>query len=87
MPRHIYVIFDGDEYKWAYGYMKGWHTNTNVDFDFEDAHDLDTMTGRSSKEAYVKFRLKERMGESSVVVVLVGAKTKNLYRFVPGSYN
>ena len=82
MPKHVYVIFDGDEDKWAYGYMKGWHKNTSVDFDFEDAHDLDTMTARASGEAYVKLRLKQRMTNSTAVVILTGEKTKNLYKFV-----
>ncbi|MFZ1895266.1 MAG: hypothetical protein WAU59_14485 [Rhodoplanes sp.] len=35
-----YVIFDGDNDKWAYGYMKGLKQNDRVDFDFRDAHDL-----------------------------------------------
>ena len=26
-----YVIFDGDNDKWAYGYMKGWKQNDRVD--------------------------------------------------------
>lgn len=77
-----YVVFDGDEDKWAYGFMKGWKTNERVDFDFQDAHDLDNMTSRAQGEAYVKARLKERMLKSSAVLVLVGEKTKNLYRFV-----
>lgn len=79
---HVYVIFDGGEDKWAYGYMKGWNKSVNVDFEFDDAHDLDTMTGRATEEAYVKTRPKERMNTSSNVVVIVGEKTRNLYRFV-----
>jgi len=78
----IYVAFDGDEDKWAYAFMKGWKTNDRVDFDFEDAHELDTMTARAQGEAYVKARLKERMKVSDALVVIVGEKTKNLYRFV-----
>lgn len=77
-----YVIFDGDNDKWAYGYMKGWKQNENVDFDFIDAHDLDTMTGRAQDEQYVKSHLKKRMNNSSAVVVLVGEKTKNLHKYV-----
>src|ERR1700730_6841568 len=42
-----YVVFDGDNDKWAYAYMKGWKINDRIDFDFRDAHDLDTMTGRA----------------------------------------
>ena len=46
----VYVAFDGDKDKWAYAFMKGWKTNERVDFDFEDAHDLDAMTGRAQSE-------------------------------------
>ncbi|WP_316168192.1 MULTISPECIES: TIR domain-containing protein [unclassified Bradyrhizobium] len=78
----IYVAFDGDNDKWAYGFMKGWKTNNRVDFDFEDAHDLDTMTSRAQNEAYVKAALKQRMTKSDALVVIVGDATKNLYKFV-----
>jgi hypothetical protein len=77
-----YVVFDGDNDRWAYGYMKGWKQNEHVDFDFRDAHDLDTMTGRAQDEQYVKSKLKERMNKSAAVVVLVGDKTKWLYKYV-----
>jgi hypothetical protein len=78
----VYVVFDGDKDKWAYGYMKGWKTNQRVDFDFEDAHDLDSMTGRAQNEEYVKSILKERMKQSDALVVIVGESTKHLRKFV-----
>ena len=65
----VYVAFDGDKDKWAYGYMKGWKTNQRVDFDFEDAHDLDSMTGRAQNEDYVKSILKERMKQSDALAL------------------
>lgn len=77
-----YVIFDGDEDKWAYAYMKGWRENERVNFDFRDAHDLDSMTSRAQGEEYVKRNLRARMSQSKAVVVVVGEKTKNLFRFV-----
>lgn len=77
-----YVVFDGDSDKWAYAYMKGWKKNDNVDFDFRDAHDLDNMTARAQGESYVKSNLRERMNKSHAVIVLVGEKTKNLYKYV-----
>ena len=57
MAGPVYVVFDGDEDQWAYRFMKGWKANDNVDFDFEDAHDLDSMTARAQDEQYVKSRL------------------------------
>lgn len=77
-----YIIFDGDEDSWAYRFMRGWKASDKVDFDFRDAHDLDSMTSRAQDETYVKANLRKRMAQSSVVIVLVGEKTKNLYRFV-----
>lgn len=78
----VYVAFDGDKDKWAYGFMKGWKTNDKVDFNFKDAHELDSMSSRAQNEAYVKSALKERMKASSALVVIVGEKTKNLYKYV-----
>jgi len=49
MAGPVYVVFDGDEDKYAYAFMKGWKANNNVDFDFEDAHDLDSMTARARR--------------------------------------
>lgn len=77
-----YVIFDGDEDMWSYAYMKGWKANDRIDFDFRDAHDLGVMTARAQDEEYVKSQLRDRMKQSKSVVVLVGNKTRNLYKFV-----
>src|SRR5262245_12846155 len=77
-----YVVFDGDEDQWSYRFMRGWNANEHMAFDFRDAHDMDTMTSRAQNEQYVKGKLRERMEQSACVLVLIGAKTKNLYRFV-----
>lgn len=77
-----YVIFDGDNDRWAYAFMKGWRVNDRVEFDFRDAHDIGSMTGRAQDEAYVKSELRKRMKASSQVIVLVGDNTKYLRKFV-----
>lgn len=77
-----YVIFDGDKDQWAYRYVRGWHANPNIPFSFIDAHDLDTMTSRAQNEEYVKSKLRERMLQSTSVMLLIGESTKSLYRFV-----
>lgn len=82
MAGAAYVIFDGDNDKWAYAYINGWKANKNIDFDYQNAHDLDNMTSRAQDEQYVKSKLRERMNNSTAVVVLVGEKTKNLYKYV-----
>src|SRR5437899_1842576 len=77
-----YVVFDGDNDKWAYAFMKGWKSNENVEFNFHDAHDISPLTANALSEAYVKRALRERFRSAKQVVLLVGGKTKNLYRYV-----
>ena len=76
-----YVIFDADEDMWAYGFMLGWKSRDHIDFDFHDAHDLNTISDRASEDT-VKRKLRERFANAKQVVVIVGKKTKNLFRFV-----
>ena len=49
-----YVAFDGDKDIHYYYLMRAWKDNDNVDFNFYDAHDLntalDTSTGRDYQE-------------------------------------
>lgn len=82
MPGSAYIVFDGDADGWAYRYMNGWKANRKIDFTYQNAHDLDTMTSRAQNEQYVKNKLQERIRPSSAFVVLVGDKTKSLLRFV-----
>jgi len=82
MGNSTYVVFDGDNDGWAYQYIRGWAANRRLGFAFSNSHDLDTMTSRAQNEEYVKRNLKARMQNSDQVLVLVGEKTKNLYRYV-----
>jgi len=77
-----YVIFDGDNDMWSYGYMKGWRQSEHIEFDFHDAHDLKPLTPRAEDEQYIKSRLRERFASTIQTIVLIGDNTKNLYRFV-----
>jgi hypothetical protein len=77
-----YVIFDGDNDGWAYQYIRGWAANKRLGFQFKDSHDLDTMGKSAQNEQYVKKHLRARMQGSEIALVLVGEKTKNLYRYV-----
>jgi MTH538 TIR-like domain (DUF1863) len=76
-----YVIFDADQDMWAYGFMLGWNTHDHMDFDFHDAHDLNTITDRANEDT-VKRKLRLRFANTKQAIVLIGEKTKNLYRFV-----
>jgi hypothetical protein len=76
-----YVIFDGDEDMWAYGFMLGWNKNEHMEFDFYNAHDLRPLSATAS-EAAVKSALRHRLQNTKQAIVIVGEKTKNLFRFV-----
>jgi hypothetical protein len=72
-----YIAFDGDIDIRYYNLMKAWKQNDNTNFNFYDAHDLNTALDTSSEET-IKRRLRERMENSKVFVLLVGNNTKNL---------
>lgn len=76
-----YVCFDGDEDMKYYRTLQMWSENDSIDFDFYDAHDLNTSSD-DSKEESIKKQLKERLKNTSGFIVLIGEKTKNLYKFV-----
>jgi len=77
-----YIAFDGDSDMWAYAYMKGWKENDHIEFDFVDAHDINSARDTSQEES-IKAQLRERMANSKQMILLVGEKTKNLRQFVP----
>ncbi|WP_034886197.1 TIR domain-containing protein [Gillisia sp. JM1] len=77
-----YIIFDGDNDKWAFARMKGWKSLKNIDFDFENAHDEYPLTSTASNEDYIKSKLRKRFQNASQVIVLIGDSTKNLYKYV-----
>jgi len=76
-----YVAFDGDNDITYYYLMKAWKANDNIDFDFHNAHDLNTARD-SSQEESIKSQLRVRMQNSKMFVLLVGDKTKYLTKFV-----
>lgn len=77
-----YVIFDADNDRWAYAYMKGWKSNENMDFNFHDAHDIGPLSDWATDET-IKARLRARFSNAKQAIVLVGEGTKNLRKWVP----
>lgn len=75
-----YVIFDGDDIHY-YRLMQAWKENDNIDFDFNNAHDIGGIRP-DSEEATVKRRLRERFANSKQIIVLVGENTKHKYKYV-----
>ena len=77
-----YVAFDGDTDIHYYRLMMAWKTNDHHDFNFHNAHDLNSARDTSDTES-IKAQLRERMANSKQLILLVGEKTKYLRRFVP----
>lgn len=61
--------------------MQAWKQHEGIEFNFFNAHDLNSARDTSLTES-IKRQLRERLKNSKVLVVLVGEKNKNLYRFV-----
>lgn len=76
-----YICFDGDTDMKYYRLMTAWSENENINFDFYNAHDLNTARD-SSQEESIKRQLRERLANSKVLAVLIGEKTKLLTKFV-----
>jgi hypothetical protein len=76
-----YVCFDGDSDIHYYRLMQAWHQSDYLPFSFYDAHDLNTARD-TSNELSIKRQLAERLRNTSVFVILIGEKTRYLYRFV-----
>ena len=76
-----YVCFDGDTDMHYYRLMCAWKQNNGMDFNFSNAHDLNSSKDTSSEDT-IKRKLRERLVNSKIMVVLVGEKTRYLYKFV-----
>jgi MTH538 TIR-like domain (DUF1863) len=76
-----YVAFDGDSDIHYYRLMQAWHQSDHSTFTFYNAHDLNYARD-TSLESSIKAQLRQRLLNSKVFVVLVGASTRYLYKFV-----
>lgn len=64
-----------------YNLMLAWKNNDNIEFNFHNAHDLNSLTDRASDDQIYR-KLKERMKNTKQFIILVGEHTKNMYKFV-----
>src|SRR5580693_9375770 len=55
--------------------MQAWKQSDNTDFNFANAHDINTIRAWSGEDA-IKRALRERMFNTKVLIVLVGEKTR-----------
>lgn len=76
-----YICFDADNDIHYYRLMEAWKENGNIAFDFNNAHELNNLRQGSSEET-IKSKLRERMENSKVAIVLIGEHTKDLFKFV-----
>lgn len=76
-----YVAFDADNDMAYYRTIQMWEANDNIDFNFHNAHELNNLRSTSS-EATIKRKLKERLYNTKLMIVLIGEHTKNLFKFV-----
>lgn len=76
-----YVAFDADSDIRYYRLMIAWKQSDKSDFNFYNAHDL-IRIGQHSSEETIKKNLRERLKNSKIFILLVGEKTKHLYKYV-----
>jgi hypothetical protein len=61
--------------------MKAWTNNPGFEFEIRDAHDLNYARDTSLEES-IKAQLRIRLQNSKAMILLIGEKTKYLYKFV-----
>ncbi|MEA5462979.1 TIR domain-containing protein [Leptothoe sp. PORK10 BA2] len=76
-----YVGFDADTDMRCYRLMQAWKANKHIDFNFYNVHDINSNPNLTS-ESTIKRQLRERFENTKNFVLLVGEKTKNLYKYV-----
>lgn len=76
-----YVAFDADTDITYYYLMLAWRANDNMNFNFHNAHDLNSARDSSTEES-IKAQLRERMNNSKMFILLVGANTRYCTKFV-----
>jgi hypothetical protein len=70
-----FISFASEDIR-SYRLMTAWKKNENIDFDFFDAHDLNTARDTSKPET-IKRKLRERLSNTKQIILLIGDKTKS----------
>ena len=65
-----YVCFDGDTDMKYYNLMKAWKQNDNTDFNFYDAHELNSARDTSLEQS-IKNQLRERLKNTKLFVFIL----------------
>jgi hypothetical protein len=69
-----FISFVSEDIK-SYRLMTAWNKNEKIDFNFYDAHDLNTARDTSTPET-IKTRLRERLSNAKQIILLVGDETR-----------
>ena len=76
----VYVSFDADNDMNYYRTLQMWDANEKFEFEFNDAHAINTILDKS--EESIKAGLQERFRHTKIFLLLIGEHTKNLYKYV-----
>lgn len=76
-----YIAFDGDNDIHYYRLMQAWSKNEKFNFEFHNAHDLNSARDTSLEQS-IKRQLRERFANSKAFIILIGDKTRYLRKFV-----
>ncbi len=66
-----------------YRLLKAWHEHDDVDFRFVNSHEKVAAVRDTSTKETIKRSLRERLGNSKNMVLVIGKTTKNDTDFVP----
>ena len=78
-----FVSFASEDIRY-YRIMTAWRRNEHIEFDFFDAHDLNTARDTSQPET-IRTRLRQRLANTKQIVMLIGDVTRKKAE-VPGSF-
>lgn len=76
-----YICFDADTDIRYYRLMQAWKEHEHHVFNFHNAHEINNLRDGSS-EATIKAKLRERLKNTKVLVVLIGSNTMHLDKYV-----
>ena len=76
-----YICFDADTDIHYYRLMQAWKEHEHHVFNFHNAHEINNLRDGSS-EATIKAKLRERLKNTKVLVVLIGKNTMHLDKYV-----
>src|ERR1051326_2349633 len=85
-PGMTYVAFDADTDMRYYQLLKAWRNHPAHPFNFSNAHELNRIM-RWSNEYTIKKKLRKRLLQSEIFVLLIGERTKFLYKYVRWEIN